>query len=522
MKYIPWFYCGTEIKMRKLQRTKNSVRNFIWGIINKSITLLLPFFIRNVIINVLGKEYLGLNNLFTSILNVLSLAELGVGSAMVYAMYKPIAEENREMICALLSLYKKLYRIIGLVIFVIGMVLLPFLPFLIKGGVKGININVLYLIFLLDTVLSYLMYAYKNSLLIAHQRTDISSNIGSIVHLMLNLFQLIILIVLKNYYIYILMKPVFRIVNNYMIKIVTERIYPDYKPSGQIAKEQRTEIFQHIKALLGHKIGVTVISSADSLVISAFLGLDILAIYSNYYYIISFVISIMGILFDGMLAGIGNSIVTETKQKNYYLFKNINFVTMWFVTWCTVCLLCLFQPFMKIWMGEKMLLSNSSLYFIVLYYYTWQFRCTGLYFKDAAGMWKADFWKPYVAAVVNILGNIILVKTIGINGVFISTIICMIFIYFPWETKVVFEKLLKRSCKEYLICQIIYSIEALFICIVTYLICESVSFTGDFEIVVRGVICITLPNALFLIFNSKNVGFKYVNDKFRKMCGKLL
>lgn len=163
----------------------------MFGIVNKCISIFLPFLIRVIIINVLGKEYLGLNNLFTSILQVLNLAELGIGSAMVYSMYKPIAEGDGELICALLALYKKLYRIIGLIVFAIGFALIPFLSYLIKGGVNDIDYNVLYLIFLVDTVLSYLLFAYKNSLLIAHQRTDVGSNIGTIIHLLLNFIQVL-------------------------------------------------------------------------------------------------------------------------------------------------------------------------------------------------------------------------------------------------------------------------------------------------------------------------------------------
>ena len=307
--------------MQRLERTKNSIRNLMFGIVNKCISIFLPFLIRVIIINVLGKEYLGLNNLFTSILQVLNLAELGIGSAMVYSMYKPIAEGDGELICALLALYKKLYRIIGLIVFAIGFALIPFLSYLIKGGVNDIDYNVLYLIFLVDTVLSYLLFAYKNSLLIAHQRTDVGSNIGTIIHLLLNFLQVIFLFIFKNYYAYIIVKPVFTIANNLFVNIATKRMYPQYKPCGIVSKEKQREILSRVKALVGHKVGTTVVASADSLVISSFLGLGILAIYSNYYYIIYFIVSLTSIFFNGMLAGIGNSLVVETNDKNYSLFN---------------------------------------------------------------------------------------------------------------------------------------------------------------------------------------------------------
>ncbi|MBR5658495.1 MAG: polysaccharide biosynthesis protein [Lachnospiraceae bacterium] len=486
--------------------------------VNKGVSLLLPFFIRVVIINVLGKEYLGLNNLFTSILHVLNLAELGIGSAMVYSMYKPIAEGNGELICSLLALYKKVYRIIGLIVFTAGIVLVPFLPFLIKGGAEGINITVLYLIFLVDTVLSYLLFAYKNSLLMAHQRTDVSSNIGTVVHLLLNLVQVILLLVFKNYYIYIIVKPLFTILNNLVINWATDRMYPMYKPEGVVSPEKQSEIFGRVKALIGHKIGTTVVSSADSLVISAFLGLEVLGIYSNYSYIIFFIISLSAIFFNGMLAGIGNSLVTENVDKNYTLFENINFILSWLVGWCSVCFLCLFQPFMELWMGADMLLPASSVVCIVIYYYTWQFRTTGLYFKDAAGMWQADFWKPYVSAVFNLVVNIILVLIIGINGVFISTIVCMALINFPWETIVLFRNLFKRSPKKYIIQEFINLIISIVMCGVTYLICAYLPMQHGLGcLAVRFLLCLTVPNIIFVIAFFRKKEFHYVIAKIKQV-----
>ena len=486
--------------------------------VNKGVSLLLPFLIRAIIINVLGKEYLGLNNLFTSILHVLNLAELGIGSAMVYSMYKPIAEGDGDSICSLLALYKTVYRIIGLVVFGIGVVLIPFLPFLIKGGVEGIDITVLYMIFLVDTVLSYLLFAFKNSLLMAHQRTDVSSNIGTVVHLLLNLTQVILLLIFKDYYIYIIVKPLFTVVNNLFVNWATNRMYPEYQPKGSVSKEKQREIFGRVKALVGHKIGTTVVTSADSLVISAFLGLGILAIYSNYYYIIFFIVSLTSIFFNGMLAGIGNSLVVETREKNYALFENINFVLSWLVAWCSVCLLCLFQPFMELWMGKDMLLSTSSLICMVIYYYSWQFRTTGLYFKDAAGMWQADFWKPYVSALFNIIVNISLILLIGINGVFISTIVCMIGINFPWETHVLFRDLFKRSPAKYVGQELINLGKAMIMCASTYGLCMLLPWQhGIVCLALRFALCLVVPNLIFLLFSFRMKEFSYAMGKIKQI-----
>jgi len=501
--------------MKKLNLTKNTIRNFIWGIINKMVSLLLPFVIRIFIVNILGKEYLGLNNLFSSILNVLNLAELGVGSAMVYSMYRPIAEDDASTICTLLNLYKKTYRIIGTGIFIVGCILAPFLPYLISGETNGINIYLIYYIFLIDTVLSYLLFAYKSSLLTAHQRTDINSNINTVIQIVLNIFQISAIFLFKNYYLYIFLKPIFTLINNICVNIITNNIYPNYQALGTVAPNIKKDIIIKIRALIGHKIGTTVISSADSLVISAFLGLEVLAIYSNYYYIIFFVVSVSGIILNGMLAGIGNSLIVESNTHNYELFENVNFIMLWVVTWCSTCLLCLLQPFMKIWMGEDMLLSFHSLIYIIIYYYSWQMRCTGLYFKDAAGMWREDFWKPYIAAAFNLIMNLLLVKRIGVNGVFISTIISMVFINFPWETRVLFKSLFLRSAKRYIINQLLNIIKTLVVCFFTYYLCLMISVDNLLDLLIRFILCIFVPNLIFVLLSIKTIEFKNIINMVR-------
>ena len=209
----------------KLSRTKNAVRNIYSGMFNKIFTIFFPFLIRTVLIKKIGIEYAGPNSLFSSILQVLNLTELGFASAVVYSMYKPIAEDDKDTICALLNFYKRVYFIIGLVILALGTAVMPFLPHLIKGNIpQDINIYVLYSIYLVNTSLSYLLFGYKNSLLNAHQRRDVISNILTITQGLMNICQLLILVTIKNYYLYVLMMPIFTVLNNVMVGIETKRI----------------------------------------------------------------------------------------------------------------------------------------------------------------------------------------------------------------------------------------------------------------------------------------------------------
>lgn len=261
--------------MAKIERTKNATRNIIFGVILKAYQIIVPFLMRTAMIYLMGVQYLGLNSLFTSILQVLNLAELGVGSAMIYSMYKPIAEDDNATICALMKLYKTYYRIIGLVIAVIGCALTPFIPKLISGDVPdNLNIYLLYLLNLGATVLSYWLYAYKNCILQAHQRVDIVSKVSLVTSTIQYALQLLVLWLFKDYYLYVIVLLSTQALTNIATAMCADRIYPQFKPKGQIATEEKKAINNRIKDLFTSKIGGIIYDSADTIVISSFWDLQ--------------------------------------------------------------------------------------------------------------------------------------------------------------------------------------------------------------------------------------------------------
>lgn len=280
---------------------------------------------------------------------------------------------------------------------------------------------------------------------------------------------------------------------------MVDRMYPQFECRGELEKGFIKELFVKIKALLGHKIGSTVITAADSIVISSILGLEILAMYGNYYQIINALIGVVSVIYTAVTASIGNSIVVSDENKVYSNFKTLTFMNSWLVGWFSVCLYCLYQPFMKIWMGKNMLFPNYIVILFAIYFYSWLVRRIGLTYKDAAGMWEQDFWKPYVGVVVNLVVNIILCKTIGVAGVLLSTIIVMVVIYFPWETWVLFKYLFKRNPWDYLFRMFIYLVVTILICIVTNYLCNSINIQGMFGLVMKMIICASVPNVIYII-----------------------
>ena len=495
----------------KIARTKNTVRNILTGSVSRIINIILPFFNRTVILYVMGTKYLGLSSLFTSILSFLSLSELGLGAAMVYSMYRPIARNDDETICALLNLYKRLYRIIGFVVLGLGMALMPFLRQLINDEIPPeINLHLLYFIYLFNSVLSYWLFAYKNALLQAHQRNDVNNVISAVIIPASYAVMLGALWLTKNYYAYVIWQPVFTIITNLIRSRHVDRHFPHLKPRGEISSELRRSITKKVAALIGTKLNTVVLNAADNLVMSAFLGLTVIAVYGNYYMIMSSIIGFLGIIYSAMTAGLGNSLQTETVEKNYRDFEKLSFMNSWLVGWCSVCLVCLYQPFMRIWVGEELMFPFYMVLELGLYFYIYQLRKIPVVYKDAAGIWWEDRFRPYVCMVTNVVLNILLVQIIGISGIILSTVFSLC-ISIPWENYTIFKYVFHRSSRAYYGKLAAYCGSMILGGLVCFWLC-SLFGDGIPALMARAVICVIVPNVIFAALNCRRAEFRLARD----------
>lgn len=494
--------------MKADNRTKNASRNMLWGLLNKVVMLILPFVTRTLTLYLLGANFLGIGTLFSSILSFLSLAELGLSSAIVYAMYRPIAEGDSKTVGALLKYYQVLYRRIGCIMLFIGTIILPFIPYLINSGIPvGINIYVLYYIYLVNSVISYLFSGYRSSLLSAYQREDISTKILISVNILTQIGQIFALCMTKNFYVYAIVPIIGTIITNTAYMIITKKMYPEIVPVGIVAEETRIDIKKKISGLIGTKLNSIVVHSADTIVISSFLGLTMTAQYGNYYMIFNSVCSFIAVFFTALTASIGNKLVTDSLDENYCLFKNLSFVNLWIVCWGCSCFVCLYEPFMSIWVGDDLKLGILFGVLMGIYFYIYQIQKTILTFKDAAGLWHADKLRPYVSMVVNLVSNLVLVQVIGIYGIVLSTIIAF-FISLPWANKVLFDNLFHKDHMQNLMCIVRDFFITSGISALTYGLC-SFCPNGISGFIIRFLICCLIPNILLWMVYFKSEEFKY-------------
>lgn len=465
---------------------------------------------RTAMIYFMGIQYLGLNSLFVSVLQVLNLAELGVGSAMVFSMYKPIAEDDYPTICALMNMYRSYYRLIGIVIACIGTLIIPFIPKLISGSIpEDINIYVLYCLYLGSTVLSYWLFAYKNSILLAYQRNDVISKISLVACTVQYGLQLFMLSLFHNYYGYIIVMLMMQAFSNVATAIIADRMYPYFKPNGTIEKKEQEKIKQRIKDLFTSKIGGIIYDSADTIVISAFMGLTALAVYQNYFYILNSVSGFIYIIFASCTAGIGNSIVVESKEKNVKDLSKFTFIICWISGFCSCCLLCLYQPFMELWVGEDYMLAFSAVICFVVYFFCRQLNTVFNVYKDASGMWHEDKYRPLAAALTNLILNLILVQFMGLYGVLLSTVLAILCVGMPWLLHNLFAWIFeKKDLRPFIKKLIFYCIMVAISCVVCYLVCSFVNLQLIPTIIIRAIICCIIPNLIFYLVYRRTEEFQ--------------
>lgn len=488
-------------------RKKNATKNIIWGLINKSVMVFAPFLSRTVLIYTLGIEYEGIKGLFTSLLGVLSFAELGISSAIVFSMYRPAAENDDVKICAWLNLYKIAYRVIGCIITVAGLILLPFLPNLIKQGTPtDINIYLLYLIYLFNSVVGYFLYPYSSAIFTAFQKTSVLSKVNTFIQLSLYVFQIAALLITRNYYAYVVVFPITTIASNLIIAYLANKYYPQYSCRGKIYKEDANKVVKNIGGLIFQKIGSIVLSSVDSIVISAFLGLRILGIYNGYFCIITALLSLLMGIQQAIIPSIGNSIIQKSVEENYHDMKTYDFLYTWIIVWCCTCLFCLYQPFMYLWQGADNMLSSSMVTLFTIFFFIHHIADISYIYKEAVGLWWQGKFIPIISSIINLAMNIILVQIIGLPGILISTIVSLGLINNVFGSYVIFKNYYKSISKwiKYMLGMVFYSLKALIVVLLSSVVCNLICGQNITTILLKLIICCFVSNVAWLLLNIRN------------------
>lgn len=507
--------------MNKNSRTSNVIRNAIGGVGGQLFTSIFMFICRTYFIKLLGATYLGINGLFSNILSMLSLAELGIGPAIVFSMYKPIAENDEIHIAKLMNFYKNAYRIVAVVVAVIGLCILPFLDFLIKDAPNVENLKLIFVLILSNTVISY-FYAYKGSMLNADQRSYIVVIFRNIFAVIQNVSQIVVLITTGNFIIYLITQMITTFLANLVQAVYVDKKYPflvKYK-TEKIDKTERTHIMKHVRGMMMHKIGGFVLNSTDNLVISKFVGIVAVGVYSNYLMIINLIKSYVSQLSRSISASVGNLIASESKEKSYSVFNSILLVYFWLYSFCTISFWVMFQPFIEWWIGGEYLLGGTTLFIVLVNFY-----CTGIQdcvntFTNATGLFWESRYKPVFECIINLGVSVVLAHKIGIAGVFIGTLASYLCTF--WINPVLmFKKQFKKNVAVYFIKFIIYLVITTTLALLLGDICNYMFEEASvLSILMRALICVSVPNLLYIVLFCKTEEFKYCYNLVKKIIKK--
>lgn len=506
--------------MNTQSRSLNSTRNLFYGLISHAVILILQFVNRTIFIYFLGSEYLGVNGLYGNILNVLSLAELGIDNVMLFSLYKPIAKNDRTKITELLNCYKRIYRIIAIAVLTVGLALVPFLKFVVNSDLDGTRLILYYLLFLLNSVVSYFV-AYKSALIKADQNTYIINNNTTIFTIIRHIAQTVFLIITRNYAVYLVIQVICTVLANFTISKKANRLYPFINEKVPYKLSKIAGLSNDIKYAFLYKLSNILIGNTDNILISVIVGTVYVGYYSNYSMFIFNISVLINMLVTSVFSSFGNLYAAGEKEKMYRLFNSSVLFFQWLATACSLCFYTVFNDFITIWIGKEFVLSNPIVIIIILNFYNETVLDPLWLYRECMGLFKEIRYIRIYTAVINLVLSVILGKLWGIFGILISTFIAKS-LTFSWYEPYVILKKLGHSVKKYWISQFMYVLFAVLSFIITVFVCEFIGHSFGC-IILKIIISFVISTVIFVLFNIKNPYFiilkNYVHNiifKFKK------
>lgn len=504
--------------MKNKSRTGYSILNTSVASASRIITIFLGYVARVVFTRTLDQHYVGVSGLFLDFFKLLSLSELGISIAITYALYQPIADGDHEKQKSVMHLYRRFYNGVACIILVIGLLILPFLNSLIKDQPNVEHLQLIYLLYLSNSVLSFL-YVYKKTLIDAHQQMYISMGYYGLFMTLQYVLQIVLLICTHNFILYLLVFPVCTLIHNVAISRKAEKMFPYLKEKDiqPLSREDKQGITKNIKAMFMHKIGTVAVQNTDSLLISSMIGIVSTACYTNYQLIIGSVRQVLTHAFQGVSASIGNLGVEKDDQKLTAVFESIFFIDFWVYGFASLCLFELLEPFIAISFGENYVFSGSITFILCLNFYLTGIRQAALSFRDSLGLFWHDRYKSIIEAAINLIASILLASFFGTSGIFWGTFISTVAVPLWIEPYILYKHRIKKPLSSYFIKLGFYTLVLLLSGGVTHVACSYIQ--GDYvrQLFVKLPICLIIPNCLIWLIFHRSAEYRYVITRIRNL-----
>lgn len=477
-------------------RNGNIIRISIISAGASAVSIIVQFLYRTLFLMILSKEYLGIEGLFTNILQVLSLAELGIGTVISYRLYTPIQEYNVKEVAALMGFYRKVYIIVAIVILIAGIILLPFLKLFIKDASEipsDINFYFIYILYLIQSVSSY-FFTYKQTILAADQKGDILAlfMIGKVI--VQTVIQIIILKITRNYQFMLIIAILIGIVWNWLLSLYISHKYSAvFDIQVRIDEENKRTVFKDMRAMLCHKIGGTALGATDNLVLSAFVGLGQLGIYSNYSLILTSLNKVLNQLLGNFTASLGNAFILMDDNELYEFYEKLLLVNHIIANVATICVYILINPFIRVWQNNDMTFEAKVVILITICFYLNAVRIINCSFTNACGLFEKDIIRPLIECIINAVISVLFTLKLGIIGVFLGTVISHLCTVWWREPYLLYKYIFKRKVEKY---WYLFFKNLMFIILEVIIIKKNfeIVITNYFQWIVQGIItfCVVL------------------------------
>ena len=492
-------------------RTKKASLNIVFGIINRVIITIIDFAVRTYIIRYFGLDLLGLNALFVNIIQCLSLAELGMSQVLIFSFYKPLAENNNKKVNALVIFYKKIYSKIALAVLVMALCIIPFLDNMLDTSIPFGQVVIIFFLFVIETCSSYL-FVYKIAVLLADQKSYIVSLYSGIIYLISAVLQLMAIVFFRNYILYMLIKILFGILNNFYISRVATKTYHLEEKTIELEKSERKNIYDIVKAGFVYKICAILLNSTDNIILSLVSGIRAVGLLSNYTNIITILSSYIVLIFQSFTAGIGNLVVVESREKKREVFEKILYMSHWFSIVFPLSILFLINDFIQLWVGEEYILGNDTVILRAFVMYLSMIMQPIFVFREALAMYCKTKYVMLTAAIINIITSLILGEYYGVNGVLLGTVIAMITTYVWYEPWLLYKDYFDMNSKRYFKLLLKNVVRFVWIGIIIQCLCKYIMVESWASWILKGTVVFGVINILLLVLDHKNIYFIFYKN----------
>lgn len=498
-------------------RSQKALKNVSTGLINKAAIMLLSFATKTIFIRLLGAEYNGVSSLYTNILSVLALAELGIGNVLMFYLYSALEKGDRDEVCALTQEFKKIYNIIIAGVSLVGIAIVPFLRLLVKSELPHNELVIYYLLYLLNSVASYFVI-YRTMVVRADQKEYLLNNCSTITTIVMYVLQLIYLYIRRDFFGYLIIQVLCTIGNNFVQNQIALKKYPylKNKSSYNIGVVDKKGIFGNVKATFLFKVSDTILDQTDNIIISMMFGTIVVGYYANYYMVVAYLAQIASIIVSGLIASFGNLYATGEKERSYNMIKCIMFFFSVFGTYCVACYMSVIQNFIPIWVGTKYVMKFDLVIAVMVVFYLRMVTNTIWICRSTMGIFKEVQYINLIAAILNIVLSVVLGYVVGVAGVIVATAISRLLTSFWYEGKIVFNKL-EKSAKEYYLIQLRSALLAIVIVGGSVGINKWVPVSGIGGMLIKILVCTIITMLVELIFNRKTLEFKMLAERILKM-----